>query len=80
MTERNSPPDCVHRIGLSGVCLGGGVCVGFVQDGLDFRRAELREACVDLRRAGEDVAGFQVILTAVEAADDASRLADDQAT
>jgi hypothetical protein len=51
-----------------------------VQDGFDLGRAEFREAGVDLRRAGEDVAGFEIIFTAVEAADDATRFADEQAS
>src|SRR5690606_38708510 len=53
--------------------------------GLDFRsevagvrREELRQRRVDLRVPGDDVAGLEVAVRAVEIADAAARLADDQ--
>jgi preprotein translocase subunit SecF len=71
MRERNAHPACYSRAQARSYRSG--------EDGFDLGGAELGEARIDLRRAGEDVAGFEVILTAVEAADDAARLANDQA-
>ena len=70
------PASLKHRPERSFGVVSGGCLV--VKDCFDLCCAELRERTVYFGSAGQDVAGVQVIFTAVEPADDAAGLADDQ--